>query len=96
MTRGQAAPLSPNEEITLRRVAVAVVPPEQLPVRAVARLEALALVKRVDDTIVLTPLGKARYERLPRATAPPAETPNEVFRQSLEAVVAGSRTRRPN
>lgn len=94
--RGQAAPLSPNEEITLRRIALAVVPPDELPVRAVARLQALALVKRVGDTIVLTPLGKARYEALPRATTPPAEMPNDVFRQSLEAVVAGSRTRRPN
>lgn len=94
--RGQAAPLSPNEEITLRRIALAVVPPDELPMRAVARLEALALVKRVGDAIVMTPLGKARYEGLPRATAPPPEMPNEVFRQSLEAVVAGSRTRRPN
>lgn len=96
MLRGQTAPLSPNEEITLRRIALAMVSPEELPARAVARLQALALVKRVGDTIVLTPLGRARYEALPSATTPPVETPNEVFRQSLEAFVAGSRTRRPN
>lgn len=96
MRRGQTAPLSLKEEITLRRIALGVVPLEELPARAVARLEALALVKRARNTLLLTPLGRTRYEGLPRATSPPGELPNEAFRQSLEAVVAGSRTRRPN
>lgn len=96
MLKGQAAPLSPKEEIALRRIALAVVGLENLPARAVARLEALAPVKRVGDAIALTPLGRSRYEALPQPTTPPADPPNEVFRQSLEAFVAGSRTRRPS
>lgn len=93
MLRGQTAPLSLKEEITLRRIALGVVPPDELPPRAVAKLKALALVTEVDDSLVLTPVGRLRYDSLPRASPEPR---NEVFRQSLEAVVAGSRTRRPS
>lgn len=94
MLRGQAAPLSPNEEVTLRRIALGVVPPSELRPRAVARLEALALVKREGDKLVLTSVGKSRYEALPHAAAP-LDPPDDTFRRALEAVVACCRTTRP-
>ena len=94
MLRGQAAPLSPNEEVTLRRIALGVVPPDELSPRAVARLEALALVRRVGDEVVLTPLGRSRYEALPHASRLP-EPPDETFRQALEASIARDRNRNP-
>ena len=68
MLRGQTAPLSPKEEVTLRRIALGVVSPDELPPHAVRRLTALALVKQDGERFVLTPLGHARYESLPRAT----------------------------
>lgn len=93
MLRGQTAPLSPQEEITLRRIAIGVVPPDELPPRAVARLKILALVVSAGDRLVLTSLGRSRYEALPRAT-PPAEPLDDALRRTLESVVASSRLNR--
>lgn len=93
MLRGQAAPLSPKEEVTLRRIALGVVPPGELAPRAVARLEALALVRRQGDKLVLTPVGKSRYEALPHAVAPP-DSPDDASRRALEAVAVICRTGR--
>jgi hypothetical protein len=79
MLRGQTAPLSPNEEITLRRIALGVAPVDELRPRDVARLETLALVQRVDERLVLTSVGRSRYEALPRATDLP-DAPDDAFR----------------
>lgn len=68
MLRGQTAPLSPKEEVTLRRIALGMAPLDELSPHAVRRLTALALAKRDGERFVLTPLGAARYETLPRAT----------------------------
>lgn len=88
MLRGQAAPLSPNEEITLRRIALGVVPPEELPSGSVRRLKALRLVEMIGEKLVLTPVGRNRYESLPRATEGPEAT---ILRRALATVVASFR-----
>lgn len=67
MARGQAAPLSLNEEITLRRVAHQVASWRDLPKRDLDHLEKLALIIRGRDRYTLTRLGKQRYDTLPRA-----------------------------
>lgn len=92
MLRGQAAPLSPNEEVTLRRIALGAVPPEELRPRAVARLETLGLVKREGATLILTPIGKSRYEALPHASPLPKPA-EKAFRQELEAIATREKLR---
>ena len=64
MSRSLLAPLSPNEEITLRRVALGLSPARDLPPRDLARLAALALVDATDDGPRLTLLGRQRYHAL--------------------------------
>lgn len=70
MLRGQTAPLSPHEEVVLRRVALGVAQSEDLSIRHVRRLEDLALIKRSKTGLELTPLGWSRYRALPRAAQP--------------------------
>lgn len=63
--RGLKVPLSPNEEVTLRRIAIG--SPTVLSVADVARLEQLELIEiGVGATWTLTPLGRQRYASLPR------------------------------
>jgi len=64
--RGILAPLSPHEEITLRRVALGFGRPDHLPLQHVQRLQQLALVQDVDGTLRLTELGLQRYASLER------------------------------
>ena len=64
--RGILAPLSPHEEITLRRVALGFGLPGQLPSQHVRRLEQLALIEVADGTYRLTELGLQRYAGLER------------------------------
>jgi hypothetical protein len=66
--RGILAPLSPNEEITLRRVALGFGMREQLPSQHVQRLEQLALIEEADGAFRLTELGLQRYAGLERPT----------------------------
>jgi len=94
MLRGQAAPLSPNEEVTLRRIALGIVPPDELPPRPVARLKALGLVTHSGDKLVLTPVGKSRYEALPHASRI-SEPTEKAFRQALQAIAAHDKLREP-
>lgn len=67
MPRGQTAPLSLNEEITLRRVAHRVPSWRELSKRDLDHLEKLALITKDRDLYTLTRLGKHRYEALPCA-----------------------------
>ena len=69
MTRGSLAPLSSNEETTLRRVALGVSKAATLPKLDVARLTALALVEEKDGELRLTGVGRGRYLGLPRNVA---------------------------
>ena len=64
--RGILAPLSPNEEITLRRVALGFGRRAHLPEQHIRRLEQLALVEEADGALRLTELGLQRYASLER------------------------------
>jgi hypothetical protein len=60
MERGLLAPLSPNEEKALRRVAHGISKPKHLRDAPIARLKQLALVEEQDGRIRLTELGVQR------------------------------------
>jgi len=64
MTVGLPAPLSPQEEITLRRVALGSL---VVDAHAVAKLISIALLHRTKGDLRLTPLGRLRFNALPKA-----------------------------
>jgi hypothetical protein len=68
MERGLRAPLSPNEELTLRRVALGIALAKDLPSADVLRLLKLALVEDRGEHLGLTTLGKERYQRFDQRT----------------------------
>ena len=65
MDRGLVAPLSPNEEVTLRRVAYGVVVAKTLHPAHLARLKSLALIEDRDGTLSITAMGEQRLARTP-------------------------------
>lgn len=67
MSRSLDAPLSPNEEVTLRRVALGISPMKDLAPRALMRLTSLSLVEVDAGVARLTDFGRQRYHALPRA-----------------------------
>ena len=88
MERGILAPLSPNEELALRRIAGG---RSRLAVRAghdVVRLKTLKLIEEIDGRLRLTSLGESRYSRLPDASAPqdsdPTDDINAAFINSFD------------
>jgi hypothetical protein len=72
--RGILAPLSPHEEITLRRVALGFGWQDHLPSQHIQRLEQLALIEKADGTYRLTDLGLQRYASLERPVKWDSET----------------------
>ncbi len=60
MSRGLIAPLSPNEEVTLRRVAYGVAAAKTLQPTHLARLRSLALIEDRDGALGITELGRQR------------------------------------
>lgn len=64
MTRGLLAPLSPKEEIALRRVAHGSIIVDS---QTASRLIALALIEQASSGLRLTPLGRLRFNALPKA-----------------------------
>jgi hypothetical protein len=68
MARGLRAPLSPNEELTLRRVALGIALAKDLPAADVLRLRNLALIEDRGERFSLTALGKERYRRFHRTS----------------------------
>ena len=70
MERGLLAPLSPNEQTALQRVANGITKLQHLRSSSVERLKRLALVEESDGRIRLTALGQQRF-RAEAATAPP-------------------------
>jgi hypothetical protein len=70
MARGLRAPLSPHEEVTLRRIALGIAKAKLLPARDVAYLVRLGLVDESDGRLSLTALGRQRYEDMPRPAEP--------------------------
>ncbi len=83
MPRSLDAPLSPNEEITLRRVALGISCARELSQRDLVRLKTLALVEMTDDRLHLTPDGHQRYSMLPRATSLAAAPTYEELMSAL-------------
>lgn len=81
MSRSLDAPLSPNEEVTLRRVALGVSPMKDLAPRDLMRLTSLSLVEIDAGVARLTNFGLQRYRALPRAA-------NAKDLSSYEAMVA--------
>jgi hypothetical protein len=68
MARSRTAPLSPNEEVTLRRIALGISQAKQLPQRDVAYLIRLCLVAENEGRLSLTDIGRQRYRALPKAS----------------------------
>lgn len=64
MSRGLSAPLSPHEEIALRRIAIQQSGAAEPDDRHVTRLVALELVAQEGVSLNLTPLGKRRLDTL--------------------------------
>jgi len=73
MKRGLLAPLSPNEQTALGRVASGITKPNDLRATSVERLKRLALVEEHDGRIRLTALGAQRC--LAETPTLPASTP---------------------
>jgi len=67
MDRGLTAPLSPNEEVTLRRVAYGIARLDQLPPSHIARLKRLALIEDRDGSLFVTQTGRRRLANAPVA-----------------------------
>jgi len=67
MDRGLIAPLSPNEEITLRRVAHGIAKTDALHPSHLARLKRLALIEDRDGTLFVTQVGRRRLANSPVA-----------------------------
>ena len=85
MERGLKALLSPHEEVTLRRAALGVSKPDDLPARDIERLKALSLIEAHGGGLRLTPTGHRRYQALPRSTATcDSETPNKLVSRMAE------------
>jgi hypothetical protein len=83
--RGILAPLSPNEEITLRRVALGFGARNRLPMEHVQRLENLALIEEADGVLRLTELGLQRYAGLSRPVKWPTDTAAEDISRLLNS-----------
>jgi len=62
MDRGLRAPLSPHEEVTLRRIALGISKAKRLRSRDVAYLVCLHLVDENEGRVKLTDLGHERYQ----------------------------------
>ena len=64
MKRGLKAPLSAHEEAALRRIALGISKAKHSPARYMAHLISLCLVKETAGRLMLTDLGRERYQRL--------------------------------
>ena len=93
MGRGLNAPLSPNEELTLRRVALGVEPKEILPARHLARLRKLDLIEGDGTLLRLTPLGRHRYRALRQAVDIDEMSPPEQLAKALLPYIGGAKNK---
>jgi hypothetical protein len=84
--RGLSAPLSPHEEVTLRRVALGIANPADLPAKDVERLRMLMLVEEHEAALRLTPIGKQRYLALPNSAAFDSGAPDESLAKMAELI----------
>lgn len=65
MDRGLVAPLSPNEEVTLRRIAYGVVKAKRLQPAHLTRLKNLSLIEDRSGVLNVTPMGRQRLANSP-------------------------------
>lgn len=87
MVRALLAPLSPHEEVTLRRVALGIASPTDLPAQDVERLKALLLVEEHGTGLRITPVGKKRYLALPNSSAVfDTDAPDEALAKMAEFI----------
>jgi hypothetical protein len=86
MDRGLKAPLSPHEEVTLRRVALGVAHPADLAGKDVDRLKCLLLIEKSNGGLRLTPIGKQRYLALPNSAGFDTSAPDEGMAKLAEFV----------
>ena len=98
MERGLIAPLSPHEEVTLRRIALGILKARQLPSRDVAHLIRLCLVADNEGRLSLTDIGRERYRALPKAAgmtavADEGETKHDrsAYEQSVDRLASAMR-----
>ena len=98
MERGLIAPLSPHEEVTLRRIALGISKARQLPPRDVAHLIRLCLVADNEGRLSLTDIGRERYRALPKAAgmtavADEGETKHDrsAYEQSVDRLASAMR-----
>ncbi len=69
----------------MRRIALGVSKPIDLPARDIEHLKALSLIEDYGGGLRLTPTGRERYQRLPRSTAiSDAETPDQLVSRVAE------------
>jgi hypothetical protein len=91
MARGRTAQLSPNEEVSLRRVAIGIAQPADLPARDIAQLMALALIEEHGAGLRLTPLGRERYLALPKSGAIYESDTRDVFISKMTEFMSKAR-----
>jgi hypothetical protein len=85
MDRGLIVPLSPNEEIALRRVAYG---SADIPFRYAERLMRLALVEDGADGLRLTTVGRRRFGLLTIGLSGEAAGPHQQRKPSIPALAA--------
>ena len=79
--------LSPNEEVTLRRVALGLTAPDKLPSAHLKRLSHLKLIESAGGALRLTPLGRQHYDALPRPAG-------AIEEGTLESIISTALRRR--
>lgn len=93
MSRGLLAPLSPTEQIALRRIAYGSF---IVDAQAASKLIALALVETTNSGMRLTPLGRLRFNALPKA--PLLSQPRSIHAVSgyVEGLIEKAQSRAAN
>jgi hypothetical protein len=92
MTRGIRAPLSPHEEVTLRRIALGITQAPHLSKSDIRRLMALSLIEENGGGLGLTPMGSERYLSLAKSAAvDPSHSPDEFVSKLAEIMTKARR-----
>jgi hypothetical protein len=91
MARGRTAPLSPNEEVSLRRVGLGIFQPADLAGRDITHLKALSLIEEHGGGLRLTPLGRERFLALPNSGAIYESATPDVFISNMAECMCKAR-----
>ena len=93
MERDLKAPLSPHEEVTLRRIGLGISEAKHLLARDVAYLIRLCLVAENDGRLSLTDIGRERYRALPKVSGMTAVANESEAATVVANYVLGGRPR---